>query len=289
MINNKLSRRDFLKLTVLTSAGLVLSSCEVKTFSMPDFLSRTSFSVTKVNLPTHNLMAYSIVKNSKYLVVFETGLGDDHSVWTQKALPSTISEKEDVLLYDRAGYGKSEKGPSPRDIAKLSNELEAVINVFSDNRKLVLVGHSLGGMIIRDYAIKNSSKVAAMLFVDPSHEAYNNPTQAQEDLIYDAFLKNFGKDFGGAMEAKELINDSQYMTTLATFLPDVPVIVLTSMKVDDLHSESDRQRWFNAHELLKSGVTDFTHISTINSGHYIFLDESNLVLDNLNLLISKLL
>ncbi len=60
------------------------------------------------------------------------------------------------------------------------------------------------------------------------------------------------------------------------------------MKVDASHSASDRQNWFNAHEKFKIGVSDFTHISTTNSGHYIFIEEPNLVLDNLNLLISKL-
>ncbi|HAK11703.1 MAG TPA: alpha/beta hydrolase, partial [Chitinophagaceae bacterium] len=84
-----------------------------------------------------------------------------------------------------------------------------------------------------------------------------------------------------------LVEDSQYMTTLPN-LPNVPTIVITSMKVDASHSASDRQNWFNAHEKFKIGVSDFTHISTTNSGHYIFIEEPNLVLDNLNLLISKL-
>ncbi len=60
------------------------------------------------------------------------------------------------------------------------------------------------------------------------------------------------------------------------------------MKVEAPYTATDKQKWFNAHELLKKGLTDFTHISTLNSGHYIFIDEPNLVLDNLNLLISKL-
>jgi hypothetical protein len=246
-----------------------------------------NFTTTTISLATHKLTTYSIMKNTKYLIVFETGLGDDHSIWNQKNLPSMINTKEDVLLYDRAGYGKSEKGPAPRNIEKLSSELDSVINKFANGRKVILVGHSLGGMIIRDYVIKNSSKTAGILFIDPSHETYNNPTQSQEDLIYNTFLSSNGVDFGGTMEARELIEDSQYLTTLPN-LPNVPVIVLTSMKVDASHNSTDRQSWFNAHELLKTSLTDFTHISTTNSGHYIFLEEPNLVLDNLNLLISKL-
>jgi len=269
------------KLTIFFLGLLIFVSC-TKTNVTPD-----NFTTTTIRLSTHKLASFSIIKNTKYLIVFETGLGDDHSIWNQKNLPTTISAKEDVLLYDRAGYGKSEKGPAPRNIQKLSNELDSVINKFANGRKVILVGHSIAGMIIRDYAIKNPSKTAGLLFLDPSNEAYNNPTQAQEDLIYNTFLSSNGANFGATMEARELIEDSQYMTTLSN-LPNVPVIVLTSMKVDASHNTADRQSWFNSHELFQTGVTDFTHIATTNSGHYIFLDEPNLVLDNLNLLISKL-
>lgn len=248
---------------------------------------KPDFTTTTISLPTHKLVSYSIINNSKYLIVFEAGLGDDHSIWNQKNLPTIISSKQDILLYDRAGYGKSEKGSDPRNIAKLSAELDSVITMFANNRKVILVGHSLAGMIMKDYAIKNSTKIAGILFIDPSHEAYNNPTQAQEDLIYNTFLNSYGANFGATMEARELIEDSQYMSTLPN-LPNVPIIILTSMKTDASHNATDRQNWFTAHELFKTGITDFTHITTTNSGHYIFTEEPNLVLDNLNLLLSKL-
>lgn len=269
------------KLLISLFCLITFSSCD------KDDVNPDQFTTTTISLPTHKLTSYSIIKNTKYLIVFEAGLGDDHSIWSKKNLPTTISAKQDVLLYDRAGYGKSEKGTTPRNIPKLSAELDSVINKFSNGRKVILVGHSLAGMIMRDYAIKNPTKVAGILFIDPSHEAYNNPTQAQEDLIYNTFFNSNGADFGATMEARELIEDSQYMATLPN-LPNVPTIVITSMKVDASQSASDRQNWFNAHEKLKIGVADFTHISTTNSGHYIFIEEPNLVLENLNLLISKL-
>lgn len=269
------------KFSILLLSLITFASCK-KTNVTPD-----NFITTTISLPTHKLVSFSIIKNTKYLIVFESGLGDDHTIWNQKNLPTTISAKEDVLLYDRAGYGKSEKGLAPRNIAKLSGELDSAINKFANGRKVILVGHSLAGMIMKDYAIKNPTKIAGILFIDPSHEAYNNPTQAQEDLVYNTFLNSYGADFGATMESRELIEDSQYMTTLPN-LPNVPLIVLTSMKVDASHNATDRQNWYNAHELLKTGITDFTHTTTTKSGHYIFIEEPNLVLDNLNLLISKL-
>lgn len=231
--------------------------------------------------------------NSKYLVVFESGLGDGYSVWSEKKVAEETAKTNDVLMYDRAGYGQSAADNNPGNIERLRMELETVINQNANGRKVILVAHSLGGLIIRDYAIKNPSKTAALLFVDPSHENYNQPTQAQEDEIYNAFLSAYGVNFGGTTEARELREDMAYAGTLGN-LPDVPTIVITSMKKDANNNAADqannktRQEWYNAHESLKTGLKDFTHIQTVNSGHYIMREEPDLVLVNLNLLISKL-
>lgn len=242
---------------------------------------------TKVDLGTHKLMTYSIIHNSKYLVVLESGLGDGHFVWDEKKIPAKLNAKLDVVTYDRAGYEKSEKDSKPRNINQLRSDLETVINNFSNGRKVILIGHSLGGMIIRDYAVKNPSKVAGLLFIDPSHEYYNQLSQEEEDMLYNLCKTTLGADSGAAREARELIEDSEYMATLP-HLPNIPVIVISSLKVDASTSESDKQEWFKAHELLKDGVSDFTHISTTKSGHYIMNDEPNLVIDNFNLLLSKI-
>ena len=245
------------------------------------------FVETKIDLTTHKITSFSATANAKYLVVFESGLGNDHTVWTDKAVASQINSNSDVLMYDRAGYGKSENGPTPRNIERLRSELESVINKFSNGRKVILVGHSLGGLIIRDYAIKNPLKTAALLFVDPSHEFYNHPSQADEDKLYETAKNAGGANSGVALEVREFIEDLQYTGKLPS-LPNVPVIVLTSMQVDATHSLSDKQIFYHAHELLGKDLADFTHVATTKSGHFIMIDEPTLVIDNFNLLISKL-
>lgn len=254
---------------------------------------KNSFNEDFVEFSTHRLKTYSVETNSNYLIVFESGLGDDHSVWQTENVAENIGNKMDVVIYDRGGYGKSTIDNNPRNIDRLRTELESVIDKYSNDRKVILVGHSLGGLIIRDYAIKNPNKIAALLFVDPSHEYYNQPSQEVEDLIFNTFTDAYGSKFGGTKEVKELIEDFAYSSSLPN-LPNVPVVVLTSMKNDKANTTADqtynktRQDWYKAHELLKNGITDFTHIQTTNSGHYIMKEEPNLVIDNLNLLISKL-
>lgn len=246
-----------------------------------------------IDLRTHKLETYSQVNDSEYLVVFESGLGYGALQWFTTGIIDEIGDLSDVLLYDRAGYNFSETGPGPRNIETLTAELETVINPYINGRKVILVCHSLGGIIARDYTLKNSDKVASILFIDPTHESYHNLNQVKEDFAYDIFVDLFGTENHGApMEARELIEDDAYAETIAN-LPNIPVTVLTSMKLDQGNNDSDeihegtRESWYNAHEELGAGISDFTHISTVEAGHNINFEEPNLVIEHIKILLSK--
>ena len=266
----------FAFLTVL----FILVSCK------KDKSPKVSFNESILQIGTHSLATYSLGSNSKYLVIFESGLGNDHSIWQARSVAESIGAKTDVVIYDRAGYGKSTIDHTPRDINRLRIELELVVNKYADGRKVILVGHSLGGMVIRDFAIKNPGMIAGLLFVDPSHENVLRLTQEVEDNLYNSINNSNGPDFGGTKETRQLIEDAQYMTTLPN-LPNVPVVVLTGMKSDP-GSTGNTQDLYNAHELLKNGVTDFTHTADTNSGHFVMIDNPGLIIEKFNLLISKL-
>lgn len=264
---------------------LVIVSCK------KDPVNRDLYVNGKVIVGTYSLSTYNIPgNNAKYLVVFETGLGDFSKVWKDSKLPDSIQTNLDVVLYDRAGYNTSTAAPAPRDVNKMRSDLEQIVNKFANGKKVIFVAHSLGAYIVRDYTIKNPSKVAAILFVDPSHEIYNGQlTQPLEDQIYNGFKSIYGANFGGTMEARELIEDAQYMSALPN-LPNIPVTILTSMKIDATQGQdaADRQLWYAAHEALKTGLTDFSHYTTTVSGHYIMKTEPALVISKFKDLVAKL-
>lgn len=287
------SNRDKTKSTRLTRLFIVtifafsFSSC-----SDDDKKAAPEYPGTPIELGTHKLMTYTVSNKSKYLVVFESGHGNDHTSWYSTGKSSEILSiahflDSDVLLYDRAGYGKSGFNTAPRNINTLRSELEKVVDQFAQGRKVILVGHSLGGVIIRDYAVKNPGKVAGLVFVDASHEKYNHFSQEQIDGFYNNYKNTYGANSGIALETLQLIADFKYAATLPN-LPDVPVIAITSMKIDTEHDAADRKLWYDSKEALKTGVTDFTHITTVKSGHFIQLEEPELVLGNIKVLLAKL-
>ncbi len=284
-----MKRLKNIQIGLLTSLVLVtLASCEEddkQTLDNPP-------EQNSINIGTHTLETYSQINDTENLIVFESGLGNGHSVWFLNHILDEIGEESDVLLYDRAGYENSEIGPGPRTIEQLSFELEQVVAPYLNGRKMILVSHSIGGFIARDYTLKNPDNVEALLFIDPSHESYNNPGQDGEDLLYDLMVEMYGEVHGAPMEARSLIENIAYASTLAD-LPNIPITVLTSMKEDEGNITSDelnggsRQIWYDAHKELGEGISDFVHIPTTQSGHYIMIDEPNLVIEEIQKLMAK--
>jgi len=273
----------YLKISLLLLT--ILSSTACRKFEPGPKVVKYTLKQSSVDLGTHKLAAFSVIKNSDYLVVFEAGLGDDHTIWNNSNILLKTSDSMDIVAYDRASHGQSERGPDPRDINRLQSELSFIIDAFANGRKIVLIGHSLGGFIIKDWAIKNPTRVAGLLFVDPS--VNGTISQADQDAFYNSWLTSHGATYGSTLEAKEFKVDLEYMATLGN-LPDVPVVVLTAMKVDALYTVEGRQWMYDQHELLGAGVTDFTHLSAANSGHMVMLDEPQILINSIRVLLAKL-
>ncbi|MGJ1428645.1 alpha/beta fold hydrolase [Clavibacter sepedonicus] len=112
------------------------------------------------------------------LVVLEAGLGGSGLTWG--LVHGILARTHRVVAYDRAGLGDSDPDPAPRDLDRLADDLEAVVAAFP-HRRLVLVGHSWGGPIVRVAAARRIARgipTAGVVLVDPSDErarAYASP------------------------------------------------------------------------------------------------------------------
>ena len=101
-------------------------------------------------------------------VVFESGLGGTSLEWIK--VQSEVARFTRACSYDRAGYGWSEAGPVPRSGRHLVDELGQLLVNASIAPPYVLVGHSVGGVLVRRYARGNPRRVAGLVLVDSSHE-----------------------------------------------------------------------------------------------------------------------
>jgi pimeloyl-ACP methyl ester carboxylesterase len=76
------------------------------------------------------------------------------------------------VLYDRAGTGWSDAVRHPRTSAATTDELRSLLRVAGVPSPYVLVGHSLGGLFARHYAMRFPDEVAGLVLLDPAHEDY---------------------------------------------------------------------------------------------------------------------
>ena len=74
-----------------------------------------------------------------------------------------------VISYDRAGLGESTAPEKTRSLDDFLQELEAVLEAAKAVYPVVLVGHSLGGVIALDFARRFPQRVAGLALLDSSH------------------------------------------------------------------------------------------------------------------------
>jgi len=102
------------------------------------------------------------------VVVIENGLGDFSFDWV--LVQSRVSRFTRICTYDRAGYAWSDPGPKPRTFAQLNLELRDALAKLGENGPYVLVGHSYGGPVLRNFALTYPEETAGIVFVDSAFE-----------------------------------------------------------------------------------------------------------------------
>jgi pimeloyl-ACP methyl ester carboxylesterase len=99
-------------------------------------------------------------------IVLDAGLGGDGLVWG--GVQPVRAKTTRVCSYDRAGYGWSDAAPPPRDADHIAMDLHGLLAAAGIDGPVVLMGHSMAGIYIRDYATRYPANVAGLVFVDGS-------------------------------------------------------------------------------------------------------------------------
>jgi pimeloyl-ACP methyl ester carboxylesterase len=104
-------------------------------------------------------------KSDRPVVWLEAGAFGFAADWggTQEALTAAGWRS---CAYDRAGMGFSPKGPSPRDGVAIVEDFEKLVDLSGEPGPYILVGHSMAGLRLREYAGRHPDKIAGLVLVD---------------------------------------------------------------------------------------------------------------------------
>ena len=235
-----------------------------------------------------------VTGDGPYTVVFEAGFISDLSVW-RKVAP-TVAKQAQILVYSRAGVGKSPARSQPLNLLQHTEELQQLITALDLKKPLILVGHSYGGWVVRQFASAYPKQVAGLVLVDPANETLEielrkidaaKVTQDQQRLASMA-----PPSAKADLALVQAIFDESKLPNQAA-LPDVPMAIISSVQ------EFKNNPFFqetavalkvkrNLHAKLADLFSNATHVVTNRSGHHIQNDEPHLVTNAIEQIISGL-
>lgn len=267
-----------------------------------------------VRTPDGRRLRVMVAGDGDDLIMLESGLGASGLHWGP--VHERIGEHTLVATYERAGYGASDPDPvRPRDLERLADDLQTVVDALP-HRRLVLVGHSWGGPIVRTLAARLNTQgrpVAGLLLVDPTDEgalqAFDSPLNrflnpllhatavpltrlgVLRFLLRRAFaelpqpLRDAVVDASGTVEAaKEIIAENPHMgRSLRRFadappqIGDVPLTVISGQWSGSKFGRRMRAPVLQAHRDTAQAHPGGRLVRAERSGHLVQVTEPELV------------
>ena len=232
-------------------------------------------------------------------VILETLSGGTSSYWGW--IQPEVAKETRACVYDRAGRGWSEPDPEPQSLARTVRNLHTLLSNTDIEGPYVLVGHSIGGIYVRQFAADYPEAVAGIVLVDASNpfqfDRYPEMRQENENYLkvakfFPAFARlGFGHLYfalGGEMdfaemkepqksEMKAVWSSPEYFKSQIDEvvagrdifadgqklgnLDDLPLLVLTQ------GNETTSSSWIELQNELASLSTDSLHITVEGATH----------------------
>ncbi|SIR29846.1 alpha/beta fold hydrolase [Maribacter ulvicola] len=228
------------------------------------------------------IMHFNILKGEGTPILFESGGGDNSSVWTP--ILERIHEVTGTTLitYDRSGFGKSELNPALKNESDFGiengiKELEAGLAKLGYSDDIILVSHSYGGLYNLLYARNHPKKVKSIVLIDATlSNFWNEDFLAMRDKFVD--INTIPKDTG---DYYLNYNYNEIMRSLRNtqFPENIPVTNIFPDKSAPVYPEEYAKRWKNVHVDLGDNNNNVTNIIAKNSSHAVFNDNPSLVIN----------
>jgi long-chain acyl-CoA synthetase len=100
--------------------------------------------------------------------VFVHGFGGEAAQWKYQMQKFAVDNR--VIALDLRGHGLSDRPAGGYDMAQMLEDLETALVLLKVKGKIVLVGHSFGGAVVTEYALKNPGRVEKLILIATAGE-----------------------------------------------------------------------------------------------------------------------
>jgi pimeloyl-ACP methyl ester carboxylesterase len=214
-------------------------------------------------------------------IIIESGIGMGVNYW-KPLLAQLKMLKHRVIIYSRAGNGRSTAALDV-SIQKSNKRLHALLKLLNIDKNIILVGHSYGGIHVREYATSYREQVIGLVLLDPSHE------QLLKKLIQldKAWAERDNQTLNSLLAQSQEWNVLQKIYHNVQlkdkgFITKIPTVIVTSSKLGESawwigHSKQGKEIWRELHSSLIRHNPNSIHIVSNSTGHNIPIDSPILV------------
>ncbi|SHN83996.1 alpha/beta hydrolase [Desulfitobacterium chlororespirans] len=158
-------------MTIVTVLGLLLAGFVYQLVSVKYEVKKYQPVGQMIEVEGHKMHIYAKGQGSP-TVVMTVGLGSPSAVVDYYRVLEGLSHYTRAVVYERPGYGWSEKTNTSRTVEQMTKELYLLLEKSGETPPYVLVGHSMGSLEILHFAQTYPGLVAGVVLVDGGSPEY---------------------------------------------------------------------------------------------------------------------
>jgi pimeloyl-ACP methyl ester carboxylesterase len=202
-----------------------------------------------------------------------------------------------VVTYDRAGMQDSTAPEQPRTLDDFLLELDAVLQAVNVNQPVLLIGHSIGGLIALEYTRRSPHRVQALVLLDSSHPdqlARFAVTASAEQLQLEAEDRRQFREHHPERPDLDALLGRGATAIQAGCLGELPLLVVSrgikpghetnapSLESMDLYLQHREQIWQALQTELVACSKQGRQLRLSSPYHYVYLDQPRAILQVIN-------
>lgn len=212
-------------------------------------------------------------------VVMESGGGATISRW--KGVDQTIAERTGatVVTYERAGFGKSELGPTDLTPAIQVAQLGKALERLAVPARWIVVGHSYGGLVTVAHADTYPAHVAGVVLVDPMNTRF---VDATGDFVSSTVPHITEPKNDGERAIARLVRTFPELAAIARVAEPklrIPMVVITTTRSVWNNREAEDRAWRASHAAIAGAAPGRRLVVAENSGHDVPSDRPDTIVD----------